>query len=67
MKQKEPLLSIWYNKIWLYVDYLIGIIMLAVLIVNWAIFEVPQRLMCTVAILLPTHLFEEDTFLGGFY
>lgn len=66
MKQKEPILSIWCDKMWLYVDYLIGIIMLVVLIVNWSDFQTPQRLICLLAFLLPAHLFEEDTYPGGF-
>ena len=38
-----------------------------VLMLSWNAWDVPQKLMCMVAILVPFHVFEENAFPGGFY
>lgn len=41
--------------------------MLNVLIINWPVWDVPQKLMCLLSILIPLHIFEENTYPGGFF
>lgn len=67
MNKKESALSIWCDELWLYFEYILGIIMLNVLIIYWPSWDVPHRLMCLLCIMIPAHVFEEDTFPGGFF
>ena len=41
--------------------------MLNVLIINWGVWDVPQKLMCLLAVFLPLHVFEELTWPNGFH
>ena len=34
---------------------------------NWAAFDLPQKLACMLAVAVPLHVFEENTFPGGFF
>ena len=52
---------------WLMLNYLLGAIMLNLLVWNWGEWDVPQKLICALAVLLPLHNFEEYTFPGGFF
>lgn len=52
---------------WLTLNYLIGAIMLSVLVWNWGEWDMPQKLICMLAIAIPAHNFEEYTCPGGFF
>ncbi len=57
----------WCDQAWLYVVYFLGIFMACVLIWNWGVWEWSQKLVCMLAIAVPLHVFEENSFPGGFY
>lgn len=61
------MLNKWCEKIWLYVMYTIGIILLVMLIVNWNNWSFGLRMICTLGIILPIHVCEEWQFPGGFH
>ncbi len=61
------LLSKWCDRAWLYVVYAMGIIMGIVLLLNWSEWNTPQKLICMLAIGIPMHVFEENTYPGGFF
>ena len=63
---KKSVLDWWCGQPWLHATYFLGIIMLNVLIVNWGIWDVPQKLMGLLAVILPFHVFEELTWPNGF-
>ncbi len=64
---KKSILNKWCGQPWLHVTYLLGIIMLNVLIIQWNAWSVTQRLMGILTIALPLHIFEELTYPNGFY
>lgn len=64
---KKDYLRSWCDQAWLYVLYAIGIIMLIVLFINWGTWDEAHRVTCILAVLLPIHVFEENTLPGGFY
>ena len=51
----------------LYLVYLLGVAMTCYLLWNWAAFDLPQKLACMLAVAVPLHVFEENTFPGGFF
>ncbi len=59
--------SRWCDQQWLYVVYLIGIIMECIMLWNWDVWSLTQKLACMLAIAVPLHIFEENTFPAGFY
>ncbi len=61
------MLKKWCDRTWLYAVYFLGIVMGCVLIWNWSLWEQSQKLVCILAILVPMHVFEENSFPGGFY
>ncbi len=63
----ENFLQKWCDQIWLHVVYVLGVIMWCVFLVRWTSWEVPQRMTCILAILVPLHIFEENTWPGGFF
>lgn len=64
---KKDRLFWWCDQAWLHVIYLISIVMSCLLILNFDGFSTPSKLMCGLAILIPVHVFEENTFPGGFF
>ncbi|MCC8123353.1 MAG: HXXEE domain-containing protein [Oscillospiraceae bacterium] len=64
---KESLLQKWCDQAWLYCIYLLGIMMGCVLLIRWGAWDVPQILICFLAIMIPLHVFEENTAPGGFF
>lgn len=64
---KEPILSRWCDQAWLVCEYLLGAFMLSGLILNWNRLSGAGRLMGLLAVLLPFHVFEENTYPGGFF
>jgi len=64
---KETRLQRWCDQAWLYAVYLLGIIMGNVLLIQWSAWGIPQRFMCLLAIMIPLHVFEENTLPGGFF
>ncbi len=52
---------------WLYVLYAIGAVMTAVLIINWQIWPVIQKILVLFTIILPLHVLEEWQIPGGFH
>ncbi len=64
---KKDRLYWWCDQAWLHVIYLIGIVMSCILVLNWNGFSTPAKLMCGLAILVPLHVFEENTLPGGFF
>ena len=63
---KKSLLNWWCGQPWLHATYFLGIVMLNVFIINWGMWDVPQKLMCLLTIFLPLHVFEELTWPNGF-
>ena len=63
---KSPF-SRWCDQMWLYLVYLLGVAMTCYLLWNWAAFDLPQKLACMLAVAVPLHVFEENTFPGGFF
>ncbi len=61
------LLKKWCDRTWLYLVYFLGVVMACTLIWHWASWEMSQRLICILAILVPAHVFEENSFPAGFY
>ncbi len=61
------LFSIFCDKVWLYIVYVMAIVMIVVLIVNWATWDTPEKLICLLSIAIPMHIFEENTYPGGFF
>ncbi len=57
----------WCAKWWLYAVYALGVVMAVLLFVHWDAWTMQQRLMGVLAVLIPVHVFEEDTFPAGFY
>lgn len=41
--------------------------MAIVLLLNWADWSIAQRLICLLAVAIPMHIFEENTYPGGFF
>ncbi len=64
---KSSYLEKWCGQPWLHCIYLLGIIMSNVLIIFWNVWDTPQKLMCALTIMIPLHVFEENTFPGGFF
>nr|WP_300324535.1 HXXEE domain-containing protein [uncultured Anaerostipes sp.] len=64
---KKDWLKIWCDQVWLYALYSIGVIMSCILIVEWGDLSIPKKMMCFLTILVPIHVFEENTFPGGFF
>ncbi len=62
----KTLFQKWCARWWLYAVYAIGILMLVLLIVRWGNITMQQRLMGILAVLVPLHVFEENTWPGGF-
>lgn len=67
MRKEETLLSKWCDRIWLQILYIIGVAMCVVLFIYWNEWEIPQRVMGLLTVFIPLHVFEENTFPGGFY
>ncbi|CUQ52293.1 HXXEE domain-containing protein [Hungatella hathewayi] len=63
----RSLLSKFCNKVWLYLVYTMGFIMLLLLLKNWSSLTIPQKLICLLAAAIPVHIFEENTCPGGFF
>ena len=61
------LLKKWCDRTWLYAVYFLGIVMGCALIWNWVSWEQSQKLVCILAIIVPMHIFEENSFPAGFY
>ncbi len=57
----------WCDRTWLYLVYLLAVIMACALIWNWDSWEMYQKLICILAIIVPAHIFEENSFPAGFY
>jgi hypothetical protein len=63
----ETRLQRWCDQAWLYVVYLLGIIMGNILLIKWSSWDIPQILMCLLGVMIPLHVFEENTAPGGFF
>jgi len=61
------ILSKWCDKAWLYVVYVLAISMSIALIMNWSMWDIPQKLIGLLTISIPMHIFEENTYPGGFF
>ncbi len=57
----------WCDRTWLYLVYILGVVMASTLIWYWDSWDLSQKLVCFLAILIPAHVFEEDSIPGGFY
>lgn len=67
MNTVRKALSVWCDAIWLYVVYAMGLVSLVVLIVNWGIFTSPEKIAWILAVGISMHVFEENTWPGGFF
>lgn len=67
LKKQTSILEKWCGKPWLITTYLLGIIILGLTIGFWKNWEIPRKLLAIIAILLPLHIFEENTFPSGFH
>lgn len=63
----KSILVKWCGKPWLITTYLIGIVIAVVAIFQWNAWEMSRKLLALLAILLPLHVFEENTFPDGFH
>ena len=63
---KKTWLDRWCEQPWLHATYFLGIVMVNVLNLQWEVWDVPQRLMGLLAVMLPLHVFEELTWPNGF-
>ncbi len=61
------ILQKWCDRTWLYLVYVIGIGMFCVLIWFWDGWEMWQKLICLLAVIVPMHICEENTLPGGFF
>jgi len=61
------LLSKFCDQIWLYIVYAMGLVMAIFLFLNWSDWSTPQRLICLLTVAIPMHVFEENTYPGGFF
>lgn len=57
----------WCRWQWLAVTYLIGLALIFIATLHWNDWSTPKRLLCVLAILLPLHVFEENTYPNGFH
>lgn len=64
---KKDKLYLWCDQIWLHVLYGIGIIMSCLLVARWPDLSVQSKLMYILTIMVPLHVFEENTLPGGFF
>ncbi len=64
---KDNLLQKWCDQLWLYCIYLLGVAMWCVLLIRWTAWDMPQIFICLLAVMLPLHVFEENTAPGGFF
>ncbi len=64
---EKSLFQKWCDQTWLYAVYFLGVVMGCVLIWNWGDWEMSQKLVCMLAIAVPMHIFEENSFPAGFY
>jgi len=64
---KESPLQKWCDQAWLYCIYLLAIIMGNILMIKWRVWDIPQIFMCLLAVMIPLHVFEENTAPGGFF
>lgn len=64
---KKDKLYQWCDQLWLHVLYGIGIMMSCFLIVGWFESSIPSKLMYLLTIMVPLHVFEENTLPGGFF
>ena len=63
----KAMLVKWCGKPWLIATYAIGLVLVVLAAFQWSGWETPRRLLCLLAILLPLHVFEENTFPDGFH
>lgn len=64
---QKSILDKWCGQAWLHATYFLGILMLNILIINWGVWDVPQKLMALLAVFLPLHVFEELAWPNGFH
>lgn len=64
---KSSLFSKWCDQAWLYLVYLMAVAMACLLLWNWNSWEAAQKLVCLLAVAVPMHIFEENTYPAGFY
>lgn len=60
-------LDIFSEKYWLHLVYLMGIVLFFSFLLNRSSWTEAQQLMCLFAIAIPLHIFEENTWPGGFF
>lgn len=63
----KKIFSKWCDQIWLYIVYFLGVVMACMLVWNVDTWEMPRKLVCLLAIVVPMHIFEENSFPAGFY
>ena len=51
------LLSKFCDKVWLYIVYMMGFVMLLVLLLNWSNWAISQKLICMLSVAIPIHIF----------
>lgn len=61
------ILNKWCGKPWLIAVYAVGLALAVTAAVRWNVWGTPKRILCLLAILLPLHVFEENTFPDGFH
>ncbi|MCD8019214.1 MAG: HXXEE domain-containing protein [Clostridiales bacterium] len=63
----KKIFSKWCDQIWLYIVYFLGVVMACMLVWNVDTWEMSRKLVCLLAIVVPMHIFEENSFPAGFY
>lgn len=67
MNTRQTVLQRWCGKPWLMTLYVIGVLVLILAVFRWGQWETPRRILGLLAVLLPLHVFEENTFPDGFH
>lgn len=67
MNTVKKALSVWCDKAWLAAVYALGLAALAVLVFNWGNLSAAERIAWALAVGIPMHVFEENTWPGGFF
>ena len=67
MQKAKEILVKWCDKPWLITTYILGFVMFVVSVFFWKGWGMPRRFLALIAITLPIHVFEENTYPDGFH
>ena len=61
----KTILVKWCGRPWLAATYVLGLVFLAPALLRWSGWDMPRRLLCLLAMLLPLRVWEENTAPGA--